>query len=387
MLIGGSVGSVVGDLARVADEHMRTLVAAGAAGAIGASFNAPIGGMLFAIELIVGRFQVRSMQVIVITSVVASVTARQLVGPGIVFKPRETYGLGDPRELLLYGVLGLIAAVAGVAFLFGPSLVRQFFRRSHIWRPLQVAAGGLGVGLIALFIPEVLGTGADLPPIEGVRDPIQQMLDGTLGDAGMAAAALLGVLAVAKLGAASLSVGSGNAVGTFAPTLFVGAAIGGAMGHIADVVLPGQGLRPGAFALVGMAAVFSASAQAPLTAIVIAFELTGDYELVLPLMLAAGLAVYVANRLEPESIYTYPLRKEGIVYAEPTDIDIMQSVTVGEVMTRDPDVVPPWFSLPQLREEFNRTRHHGFPVVDDEDEDLVGVVTLTDLNRAEDRIA
>lgn len=386
VLIGGSIGSLAGRLFALTDEGLRTLVAAGAAAGIGASFNAPIGGMLFAIELIIGEFRAQAMQVIVVASVVGSVTARQIVGPAIVFEPQIAYRLNDPRELLLYALLGFAAVGVGLAFIHAEDLAKRLFARVRVWRPAKLALGGLGVGVLALAIPEVLGTGSQLPPVPGANlDPIQHMLDGGFG-VGWAAVGLLLLLAVAKLTATALSIGSGNAIGTFAPALFVGAAVGGAVGHMAETILPGVGVQPGAFALVGMAAAFSAVAHAPLTSILIAFELTGDYELVLPLMFAAGLAVFVIQRIHPTSVYTHFLQKEGIVYAEPSDVDIMQTVTVGEIMTGDPDVVPPYLSLPQLREEFERTRHHGFAVVEDGDR-LVGIVTLSDLAEGERRVA
>ncbi len=380
VLIGGSVGSLLGRLFAVGEERMRTLVAAGAAAGIGASFNAPIGGMLFAIELIIGRLRTSVLQAVVVASVVGSVTAREIIGPEIIYEPATLYTFGDFRELGLYAVLGLAAAVFGLAFLYGADLSERLFARLRIWRPLKLALGGFGVGLVALAVPEVLGTGDSLPPIDGLRDPIKTMLDGGIGS-GYAAVGLLLLLALAKLVATCLSIGSGNAVGNFAPTIFCGAAVGGAVGHVAAVLLPNAGVQPGAFALVGMAAVFAAAARAPLTAIVIAFELTGDYELVLPLMLAAGLATFIADRVQTESVYTWPLAKRGIVYGDPEDVDIMQTVRVGEVMTVDPDVLTAGMSMDEAREEFRRTGHHGFPVL--EHGKLLGVCTLSDLARAD----
>lgn len=376
VLIGGSVGSLLGRLFAVREERMRTLVAAGAAAGIGASFNAPIGGMLFAIEVIIGRLRASVMQSIVIASVVGSVTTREIIGPDIIYEPDVLFRFTDARELALYAVLGVLAALFGLAFVYGLDVSGRAFGTLRMWRPLKVALGGLGVGIVALAVPEVLGTGDALPPIDGSRFPIQAMLDGDFG-AGYATAGLLLVLAVAKLLATCLSVGSGNAVGTFAPNIFCGAAIGGAMGNVAALLLPEAGVQPGAFALVGMAAVFAAAARAPMTAIVIAFELTSDYDLVLPLMLAAGLATFIADRLEADSVYTRPLARRGIVYGEPEDVDLMQTVRVGEVMTTDPDVLPADMSLREAREHFRRTGHHGFPVL--ADGRLIGVCTLADV--------
>ncbi|HEX6257727.1 MAG TPA: chloride channel protein [Euzebyales bacterium] len=381
VLIGGSVGSLLGRLFAVGEERMRTLVAAGAAAGIGASFNAPIGGMLFAIELIIGRFRTSVLQSVVVASVVGSVTAHEIIGPGIIYEPATLYSFTDARELGLYAVLGVVAALFGIAFLYGEDLAERVFSALEVWRPFKLALGGLGVGLVALAVPEVLGTGDKLPPIDGVRDPIQRMLDAEFG-AGPTVAILLILLAFAKLVATCLSIGSGNAVGTFAPAIFCGAAVGGAVGHVAVTLLPDAGVQPGAFALVGMAAVFAAAARAPMTAIVIAFELTSDYELVLPLMLAAGLATFIADRIQPASIYSWPLAKRGIVYGEPEDVDLMQTVSVREVMTVEPDVLTTDMTLPEAREEFHRSGHHGFPVLDGDR--LIGVCTLADVERGQD---
>lgn len=385
VLIGGSIGSLAGRLFAVGEDRMRSLVAAGAAGGIAASFSAPIGGMLFAIEVIIGGLRLRSIQIVVVSSVVASATTQQLLGSEVIYKPVTNYALGDPRELGLYAVLGLAAVIAGVGLIRLEHHTREVAARLRLWQPAQLAVGGLAVGLLAIGLPEILGTGSDLPPIDGVRDPIQAMIDGSaLFGSGVgvgAALALLG-LAVAKMLATSISIGTGNSVGTFAPALFIGAALGGSIGNLAVALLPdGTAVEPGAFALVGMAAVFSAAARAPLAAIVLVFEITGDYDLILPLMLAVGLATFVADRIHPESVYTLPLREEGIVYADPEDIDIMQTVNVGEVMTTAPDTVDADWSLEQLREEFDRTGHHGCPVLSDGR--LVGVVTLSDLSRAD----
>ncbi|HUH06191.1 MAG TPA: chloride channel protein [Egibacteraceae bacterium] len=377
--IGGSIGSLLGRLFALDDERMRTLIAAGAAGGIAASFNAPIGGMLFALEVIVGGFKVRSLQVVVVASVVASVTARQLIGDDLIYSP-PPHELAHPGELALYVLLGVAAVAAGLALARGELLVGAWSERTRLPLPMRTAAGGLGVGIIALALPEVLGTGDHLPPIAGaIRNPIAQMLEGGFG-VGFAAVGILLALMLGKIAATSLSIGTGNSVGSFGPAVFIGAALGGALGHGAATLLPHAGIEPGAFALVGLAAVLGSSARAPLTGILIAFELTGDYGLVLPLMLATGIATFLADRIQRGSIYTLPLLAEGIVYAEPEDIDIMQTVRVAEIMTSDPDTVQSTMPVSELREHFRRTRHHGFPVLDGQR--LIGIVTLSDLTRA-----
>lgn len=382
VLIGGSIGSLLSRVFALDEERKRGLIAAGAAAGIGASFNAPIGGMLYAIELILGGLRARSLQMVVIASVVASVTAQEIIGAGIIYEPTESYELNDPRELLLYLLLGLAAVAAGLGLQYGEYWISVLFERVErvrVWRALGFTAGGLGTGVIALWLPEVLGTGGELPPVTEFREPIQAMLDNEIGfdlDLSFVAVAFLLLLALGKLVATALSVGSGNPVGTFAPLLFIGAGLGGAFGNVAVTVLPEAGINAGAFALVGMAAVFSAAARAPLTAIVIPFELTGDYGLVLPLMLAAGVAALVADRIQPESIHTMPLRHEGIIASEPEEIDLLQTVTVDAVMTTDPLTVTSDTSMHTLRATL-RDAGHAVPVVDDDQ--LTGVVAPADL--------
>ena len=394
LLIGGAIGSAVSRLVPLDEDRTRSLVAAGAAAGIGATFNAPIGGMLFAIELLLGGIRrAGSLQAVVVASVVSAVTARTLVGESLpLFNASSGLGLGEPTELLLYALLG-VAAVA-VAWLFrrgenvaakGFGLLRRAVERktgvAGLGIPIAVTLGGLIVGLIALAFPEVLGEGSGLPAIDGRTEPIQAMLDGDFGTQWSAAGLLLALL-VAKLVASSATVGSGSAVGSFAPSLFLGAALGGAFG-VAATELLGTDVRVGSFALVGMAAVFAGMARAPLTAILIVFELTGSYDLVLPLMLAVGVVMFVTELRGWESVYIRQLRDRGVVYGQPDDLDVLQLVMVEEVMTAATDsvVISEDASLAQLRDRFE-LGVHGYVVVDKQQR-LVGVVTVSDLERAD----
>lgn len=385
VLFGGAVGSFVSQLGNLDEDRTRSLVAAGVAAGIAASFNAPIGGMLFAIELLLGGLRrAGSLQSIVVAAVVSSVTARQLVGPGLpLFRPATSARLDRPSELLIYALLGLLALLVAAGFRKGELWAERFFGRVRrsIGIPFTVASGGLIVGLTALVVPEILGEGAGLPNVPGAsREPIQAMLDGLIGT-GWAAAGVFLTLLVAKLFTSVISIGSGSAVGTLAPSLFTGAALGGAVGAIA---VPLFGLRSSTgFALVGMAAVFAAVVRAPLTAIILVFELTGDYELVLPLMLAVGIASFGSDRLGWQSIYVEGLRRRGVTLARPDDLDVLQLVSVAEVMTPiDAEHASARGSVPaeQLRARFTLHGLHGLVVLDDEDR-LIGVVARADLDR------
>ena len=384
VLIGGSIGSVVGRVVRLDDDRMRSLVAAGAAAGIGATFNAPIGGMLFAIELLLGGIRrAGSLQVVVVASVVSAVTARQLVGESLpLFQASSGLGLGGPAELLLYAGLGLAAVAVAFGFRFGEDVARRRFARirARIGVPFTVAFGGLCVGLVALAFPAVLGEGSHLPGIDGIREPIQAMLDGGFGTTWTAAGVLLALL-VAKLVATVCAVGSGSAVGTFAPSLFTGAALGAAFGIVAAQLFGADTVQSGAFALVGMAAVFAATARAPLTSILIVFELTGSYDLVLPLMLAVGVAIFATELLGWDSLYVHQLRQRGVVYGQVDDLDVLQTVTVGEVMSApDGHVVPATMPAAAVRSHFAASGSHGVAVVDGRRR-LVGVVSRADLAR------
>jgi chloride channel protein, CIC family len=385
VLIGGAIGSAFARLVPIDESRTRALVGAGAAAGIGASFNAPVGGMLFAVEVLQIGLRGAGLQLVVVSSVVGSVTARQLVGEGLIFQPRRDLGLGDPIELLVYVVLGLLAVGVAVGFHRGEDLARRLATRTRtvIGRSSTVALAGLVVGLIALGVPEVLGDGDELPPISGTRSPIQAILDVEFGTTWQVAVSLA-VLLVAKLVATSVTIGAGSAVGSFAPMLLTGAALGGIVGIVAQPVLPG--IDPGAVATVGMAAVFAATARAPLTAILIVFELVGDYGLVLPLMTAVGLATFLGDRVRPDGIYHAHLRRRGVVLGRPDDVDVLQTVTVGEVMTAGHETLPPDEPRERIAARFAAGGTHGYAVVDDSSR-LVGVVTAGDVERREGRTA
>ncbi len=365
--IGSAWGSMVGQWLHFSDERIRNLVACGAAGGIAATFNAPIAGAIFSLEVILQEFSVGYFSTVVISSVTANVISRWLLGDAPAFVV-PAYSMASVWELSLYTVLGVLAAVAAVSFIVLLYKAEDIFDAWPFPEYLKPAVGGLALGLLGLYLPQVLGVG-----YQTIGDTLLNPTD----------LLLLPVLAVAKLAATSITLGSGNSGGIFAPALFMGAMVGGAFGLVVHSVFPAITATGGAYALVGMAAVFAGAARAPITAVLIVFEMSNDYRIILPLMLCTVISTILAEQLTRESIYTLKLVRKGIRLVQGRDIDVMQGVFVREAMTpaADLDVVPSTMSLADLAQAFDRTRHHGFPVVNEEGE-LYGVVTHRDLEEA-----
>jgi CIC family chloride channel protein len=365
--IGSAWGSTVGQWLHLSDERIRNLVACGAAGGIAATFNAPIAGVIFALEVILQEFSVSHFSTVVISSVTASVISRMVLGNVPAF-PVRFYSLVSVWELGFYGVLGVLAAVVATGFIVLLYKAEDLFDAWPFPEYLKPAMGGLAIGLMGLYLPQIFGVGYD-----AIENALLNPTDLTL----------LLILVVAKLLATSLTLGSGGSGGVFAPSLFMGAMLGGAFGLVVHQLLPDITAAGGAYALVGMAAVFAGAARAPITAILILFEMTDDYRIILPLMLSTVISTILAERLSRESIYTLKLARRGIRLALGRDIDVMQGVFVDEAMTpaADLDVVSVDMSLQELVREFDRTHHHGFSVLDEEGY-LYGVVTHRDLEEA-----
>ena len=387
--VGAALGSTVGQWLRLSDTRIRNLVACGAAAGIAATFNAPIAGVLFATEIIIGELRLGDLGSVVVSAVTASTVARVFLGdrPAFVI---PNYGVRTPWEILLYALLGVLAAFVAVGFI---RLLYGLEDRFDRWRfpdALKPAVGGLLLGGMAFFYPMVLGLGF-VPAEEALLGlPLAENIPHVFG-AGFPTieAALLGnlsfglllVLILLKPLATSLTLGSGNSGGVFAPALLTGAVLGGAFGQVVEYFAPGVTAGPGAFAVVGMAAVFAGAARAPFTAILIVFELTNDYQLIVPLMAGVIISLIVAERLHPESIYTLKLTQRGIHLRHGRDVDVMETVRVDEVMVRQPVTVSAELPAALLAGEFLRTGRHGFPVLN-ADGTLLGVVSLEDYRRA-----
>ncbi len=373
VLIGGAIGSSLARYTRFGLDQVKSLVAAGAGAGIGASFNAPIAGMMFALEVILSSFAIRHVSAIVVTSVAAAVTTHALVGEET-FLRSPAYELNDPLQLILYALLAVLAVLFGTFFLriLDRTSIARLSSRIPGW--VLPVLMGIAVALIGLIYPETLGTGQQfLTELLALRNP---------GDFVWWA---LFIIAALKAVTAALTRKGGGSAGTFMPALVIGGAVGAGFAIVIDPIWSFSRIDPGAFALVGMAAALAATARAPLTAVILVFELTGSYGLVLPLMLAAALATLVADRMHPESAYTMSLARKGIRLPKSEDIDLLDTVDVREVMSDVDVVAAPSMTMAELETLLDRTRHHGMPVV--RARDLVGVISVTDLERVAGREA
>ena len=262
-------------------------------------------------------------------------------------------------------MLGIIAAPVGVGFVKMLYWMEDWFDGWSFPEYLKASVGGLGVGALALYVPQILGVG---------YGTIEKVLHSEMAFTTMV------ILLAGKIVATSLTLASGGSGGVFAPSLFMGAMLGGGFGSLANLWFPNMTAQSGAYALVGLAAVFAAAARAPISAIIILFEMTGDYRIILPLMLSTVIAMVLAGFLEPESIYTLKLSRRGIRVERGRDVDVMQSVLVSEVMTTDVAPISISMTLGQVADHFQSYKRHAFPVVD-QDQALRGVVSLQDLDR------
>jgi CIC family chloride channel protein len=360
-----SLGSAIARWFPMTTAQLRIMVHAAGVSGLAAAFNTPIAGVTFIMEEVIGDLNTRHLSYLIVAAIGATITARMFLGDAPVFDV-PAYALGHPIELGLYIVLGVLSGFLAVAFI--RVLVWSIDRFQALSLPdfVKPALGGLMVGLMALQLPHVLGMG-----YETVTDAMQNRLP----------LLLMLALTLGKFIATILSYSSGTAGGLFAPALFMGAMLGGSLAAGVVELTPLTLVSPGAFALVGMGAVFVGIIRTPITSILIIFEMTNDYALILPLMLANMTSYSIARILERHSVYDAILVANDVHLPSGQDHVLLEELTAGNAMHRQPLTVRPETSVADVAALLDQHASHGVPVVT-VDQCLLGIVTLTDVRQA-----
>jgi CIC family chloride channel protein len=363
--IGGTLGSQVGQQFRVSGKRMKVYVAAGCAGGVAGIFNAPLAGMFFAAEIVLlGTYEISSFSALVISSVLSTVVSRAYYGAVPAFPIPDYTIVNAFVEIPLYTLMALIVGVAAVLHIRFFYLIRDRFQRLRLHDQIKPILGALLVGCIGIFFPQVMGNGYDY---------IAKAL------AGETLVWRMMVLVFLKSLATAITLGAGGAGGLFAPALFIGAVLGGAFGGIAHHFLPAHTATAGAYATVGIGAFLAATTHAPLTAIFLLFEMTGNYMIIIPVMLTAVLGTMTSSWLYPDSMDTVDFTREGINIHEGREVAIMKSIRVGKVITEDVDFISENANINHLLELFRIARNSFyFPVVNHKGL-MVGVVSMQDV--------
>ena len=362
--IGSAMGSSIGQALKVPAAQLRTIVACGAAAGISATFNAPIAGALFAAEIIVGNFAPAQLSPIVISSVVATVVSRAVLGNIPAF-PVPSYALVSPFELFPYMIVGLIAGLVALAFMLSLYATEDAFDRIPIPEWSKAMVGGLMVGGIGIIYPNVFGVG---------YSTISAALTGSIP------LVTLGVLVLVKIAATSITIGSGGSGGIFAPSLFLGAMTGGFFGTIVHGFFPEATASSGAYALVTMGAVVAAATHAPITAIIMIFELTQSINIIPPLMAACVVSTLVTTYLQRDSIYTMKLRRRGIDLFEEQNANVLKSLYVHDIIDREPETMTASANLETVIDRALTSDHTEYFVLN-RHEELIGTIYLRQLTR------
>ncbi|GBD88133.1 H(+)/Cl(-) exchange transporter ClcA [bacterium BMS3Abin03] len=361
--IGSSIGSMVGQFFRVPSRRLKTLVGCGAAAGIAAAFNAPIAGALFAVEIILMDFAVAQFSPIVISSVMATVISRSFEGDFAAFIVPK-YQLASPYEIGFYFVLGALSGIVSYLFIKALYFSEDYFdNKLNIPGYYKPAIGGLIIGLIALIFPHVMGVG---------YDSINKALYGNV----IWYVAL--ILVFAKILATSITLGSGGSGGIFAPSLFMGAMLGYFFGSFVHQYFPDITATPGAYALVAMGGLVAGTTRAPITAIIIVFELTNDYHIILPLMITCIISTILSSQFSRESIYTLKLVMRNIGIKEGVETNVMETIFVKDIYRSEYDAIEASDNFSQVVNKMIHGKGVDFPVLDGKG-NITGIITLNDI--------
>ncbi|MCK5548848.1 MAG: chloride channel protein, partial [Thermoplasmata archaeon] len=373
--IGSTIGSTIGQKLRLPPGGTKILLACGATAGIAATFNTPIAAVIFAIELILFEFKTRSFIPLVISTVTGTIISRTFLGPIPAFEV-PTYHFVSPYELVFYLLLGLIAGIVAVFFIHLLYVVEDLFKKLKIKPYYKPVIGGLAIGVMGFFIPQIFGVGY------GTVDAVLNERIFVFGFGSLFVFAMyLLLLCLAKIIANSLTLGSGGSGGVFSPSLFIGAMMGGAFGVIVHFFYPDITATYGAYALVGMAAVFAGVSRGTLTAIIIVFEMTLDYNIILPLMFACVIADTVSSLMSKETIYTRKLLRKGVSIRHDMEVPLLSSLYVRDAMVKEVVTVHEDTTVGDLAHLIQVTEHMGYPVVDEKN-NLVGIITHHDIHNA-----
>jgi CIC family chloride channel protein len=361
--IGGSVGSTVGRALRPSFDRLRVLIACGSASAIAASFGSPIAGVMFAQEIVlIGELQAQSFYLIVLAAGISTVTSLYLTGDHVILvTPEFDWPLN--HELLFLVLMGLLCGLLAVFFIRSFYAIRDYFQRTRIPDTVLPLVGGLIVGTSLIFFPQVASSGYSAM---------------NLAFLGEMSAPLLLALVFVKMMATGVTLGCGGSGGVFAPSMFIGVAFGGGFAGLVNHLIPGTIGEPGAFALVGMGAFLSAATHAPMTAIFLLFELTRDYNAVVPAMITSITATLVARRLMYDSIDTYDLSRRGLDLHAGSEANILRKLYVRGLVSKDFQPIPESMAVTDFVRYVTNSHHTYFPVVNNEGE-LTGMVSIQDL--------
>ena len=360
--ISSAIASSIGRLFRIQEKGLRTLVAAGAAAGIAGTFNAPIAGALFAVEVLLGEFGIYSFSPIIVASVISTLTSRLVSGDFAAFTVPK-YTLISVWEIGPYVLLGIVSGLVAILFIKVLYFFEDKFDDLRLHPLIKPILGGILIGVIGLKFPHIFGVG---------YESIDACLTNNLGFL------LALVLVFAKILSTSLTLGSGGSGGIFAPSLFLGAMTGNFIGSLFHQAFPSSISSPGAFSLVGMGAVVAAATHAPITAIIIIFELTNDYKIILPLMLSCIIASFITIGVHKESIYTMKLKRRGIIFSEGREVNILKSFAVKDFISHDYQLFINTERVGKIIDQAIRSKHHSFQIVDAEN-NHIGCFSLNQL--------
>ncbi len=361
--IGGSLGSTLGRTLRPSAERLRVLIACGSASAIAATFGSPIAGVMFAEEIVlIGASQLQSLSLIVLATGTATVVSLWLQGEHrFLHAPAFDFPLN--HELIFYVLMGLLCGLFAVFFIRSFYAIGDYFRDSRIPPAVQPILGGLIVGTALIFFPQVASSG-------------YETMNATF--TGELSAALLLSLALVKILMTGVTLGCGGSGGVFAPSMFIGAVFGGGFAAFINILIPDTISHPGSFALIGMGAFLSAATHAPMTAIFLLFELTRDYNVVLPIMITAVTATLVARRIFPDSIDHYELSRRGVHLDTASEAQILKRHYVRGLIEKEFQPIPASMPLTEFVTYVTHSHYNSFPVVN-ENQELEGIISVGDL--------